>query len=161
MMELPDTPKRSAIGRSHRSNEQDAAGAGPGHDGAGDRKSSAMIARRTGDGRCSRRPPSSGQFGGDFFDLGIDDGPGPTWRATWRTCKRAYASTARSSHLCCAEAFLLRRPKFRHDFANAYDTGWLRLRAQGFATVAFFNCPWARPAAQRHIYAVFSACPST
>ena len=172
MMELPDTAEKlvQQIGRSHRSNEVT-----PPElvlvmtELGGDRKSSAMIARRMqamgaltqGDRR------SSGQLGGDFFDLGIDDGPGSEAARSvafllnkgsmhWR-CPIEPPSVVREAFSASAAG------KLWDDFANAYDSKcWLRLKrlkGTGDAVVTFFNCLMgATVTAQRHIYAVFSAC---
>ena len=172
MMELPETAEKlvQQIGRSHRSNEVT-----PPElilvttELGGDRKSSAMIARRMqamgaltqGDRR------SSGQLGGDFFDLGIDDMPGGE-------AARAVAYLLKKGYLpwhCPVDPPSVVQEAFSaptiggvwHKFANAYDsTCWVRmkkLKGSGDAVVTFFNCLMgATLTAQRHIYAVFSAC---
>lgn len=174
MMEMPDTAEKlmQQIGRSHRSNEVAPpelvlvmTGLG------GDKKSAALIARRMqamgaltqGDQR------SSGQLGGDFFDLGIDDGPGAA-------AARAVAELLNRWQLPALSGCLIDPPSVIQEaypgptsehvwrgFATAHhSTCWLRMeRLQGSSdvVVTFFNCLMgATVLAQRHIYAVFSAC---
>ena len=172
MMELPDTAEKlvQQIGRSHRSNEVTPpelvlvmTGLG------GDKKSAALIARRMqamgaltqGDRR------SSGQLGSDFFDLGIDDGPGAAAAEAVAkllytqmlpgTCPIEPPSVIQEAYPAPTSADVWRR------FATAHkSTCWLRmerLRGSSDVVVTFFNCLMgATVLAQRHIYAVFSAC---